>query len=194
MKNCTNHFLKRWVERIVGITTEREINEYINKNRSMIIEHANKTFEFAEYIYTGQIGDNVTRNYHIKDDLVLITNTTDDALITVYKVDLGFTDELNTTVRKGLIKEIKKLTEEKENIEARMQEDIKNKEHEVSSIREHIKILHEQIKNLEKEEAFKNEEIKQMKKKSLNTNLDLKRYTLTLVNSREYKEDLQNMK
>lgn len=194
MKNCTSHFYQRWTERIVEITTDREMKEYISKNKEMISEHANKTFEFAERIYTGQIGDNVTRNYHIKDDIVFITNTTDDAFVTVYKVDLGFTEELNSTVRKGLIEEIHRLSEEKDDIEIHMLEEIESKEFEIISTEEQIKILQEQMDNLKKSKTFKEEEVKQMKKESLNVGLELKKYALMLVNSKEYKNDLLSMK
>lgn len=194
MKNCTNHFLKRWVERVVGITTEREVLSYIGKNKDTIVEHANKTFDLSELIYSGQIGDNITRNYYIKDDLVFVTNTTNDALVTIYKVDLGFTNELNTIVRKGLIDEIRKLTKEKEEIELHILEDIENKEHEVSMLKDKISIMTEQIDNLKKEKEFKKEEIKQLKKNSLNIGLDIKKHSLTLVNSRDYKEDILNIK
>jgi len=194
MVNCTNHFLKRWVERIVGITTNQEANEYINKNRDTIIEHANKTLNYAEHIYTGQINDNITRNYHIKDDIVLITNTTNDALITTYKVDLGFTEELNSVVRKGLIEEVRKLSDEKENIDLQALNDIEDKKYEISSLEDRISILQEQVDNLKMEKAFKENEVRQMNKKSLNTELELKKHVLTLVNSKEYREDLQKMK
>lgn len=194
MKNCTNHFNQRWVERIVEITTEREMNEYISSNRDMIKEHANKTFEFAEHIYTGQIGDNITRNYHIKDDIVFVTNTTNDALITVYKVDLGFTEELNATVRRGLIEEIHRLADEKDEIEFKMLEEVEQKEFEIEAMDEQIKIMQEQIDNLKKSKEFKEQEVKQVKKDSINVGLELKRYALMLVNSKEYKEDILNMK
>lgn len=194
MKNCTNHFYQRWTERIVEITTEREMKEYISKNKDMINEHANKTFEFAEHIYTGQIGDNITRNYHIKDDIVFVTNTTDDAFVTVYKVDLGFPEELNATVRKGLIEEIHKLQEEKEEVEFRMLEEVEQKEFEIESMDEQIKIMQEQIDNLKKSKEFKEQEVKQIKKDSINVGLELKRYALMLINSKEYKQDILNMK
>lgn len=194
MKNCTNHFNQRWTERIVGITTEREMKEYISSNKEMIAEHANKTFEFAEHIYKGQIGDNITRNYHIKGDIVFVTNTTDDAFVTVYKVDLGFPEELNTTVRKGLIEEIHKLQEEKDEVEFKMLEEVEQKEFEIESMDEQIKILREQIDNLKKARDFKEQEVKQIKKDSINVGLELKRYALMLVNSKEYKEDLVSMK
>jgi hypothetical protein len=194
MKNSTKHFLKRWVERVIGITTEKERDEYISTNKEMIEEHANKTFKFAQFLYKGQIGDNVTRNYHIKDNLIFVTNTTDDAFITIYEVDLGFTDELNATVRKGLVEEIKKLTTEKEEIEFKIELEVEEIYHKADSIEEQIKIMKEQVANMEKERDFYKQEAKAMKSKSLNTGLDLRRYTLMLVNSKEYKKDLTTMK
>jgi len=194
MRNCTKHFIERWVERIVGIKTEKEARDYISENRDMIAEHANKTFEYAQFIYKGQIGDNITRNYHIKDDLVFVTNTTDDAFITIYKVDLGFTPELNATVRKGLIEEIQKLRVEKEEVEFQILMEVEDKEFQVESMEDNIKILEEQLANLKKQRDFAQEEVKSIKSKSLNVGLDLRKYTLMLVNSKEYKKDLTTMK
>jgi hypothetical protein len=194
MKNCTKHFLERWTERIVGVTTEKERNDYIVNNRQMISDHANKTFEYAEFIYTGQIGDNLVRNYYIEDDIIYVTNTTNDAFITVYKVDLGFTPELNITVRKGLIDEIKKLTSEKEDIELQVLMEIDDKKHKAEIISEEIKLMEMQVANLRKQKAFVDEEVKNLNSKSLNTGLELKRYTMMLVNSKEYKEDLRSTK
>jgi len=160
----------------------------------MISEHANKTFEFAEFIYKGQIGDNITRNYYIKDDIVFVANTTNDALITVYKVDLGFTEELNATVRRGLIQEIEKLSQEKEEIEFQMLVEVEEKEHQAQSLDESIKIMEEQLLNLKKQKEFVEQEVKNIKSKSLNVVLELKRYALMLVNSKEYKKDIQTLK
>src|SRR5690625_5774594 len=168
MVNCTNHFLKRWVERIVGITTNREVNEYINKNRDTIIEHANKTLNYAEHIYTGQINDNITRNYHIKDDIVLITNTTNDALITTYKVDLGFTEELNSVVRKGLIEEVRKLSDEKESIDLQALNDIEDKKYEISSLEDRISILQEQGDTRRTDTASREDEVRDLNQQYMN--------------------------
>jgi hypothetical protein len=194
MKNCTKHFIERWVERIVGITTDKEAKDYISSNREQIIEHANTTFEYAQFIYKGQLGDNITRNYHIKDDIVFITNTTDDALITTYKVDLGFTDELNSTVRRGLLEEIAKLNEENNEIKAQIELELEDKNFQVENLNDNIKILEEQLNNLKKQKEFAVSEINNIQKKSLNTGLELKKYTMMLVNSKDYKKDLTTMK
>lgn len=194
MKNCTKHFLERWTERIVGITTEKEMKDYINQNKDMIVEHANTTFEYAEFIYKGQIGDNVTRNYHIKDDLIFVTNTTDDAFITIYKVDLGFTKEINASVRKGLVQEIQKLTEEKYEADCAIIEEVEAKKQQVSLLDDQITVMEEQLKNMKKQRDFMKEEIKNTNSKSLNIGLEIRKFTLMLVNSKDYKNDLMSMK
>lgn len=189
--NITKHFLERYVERIVEID---EVKSYIAMNKDMLEEHILKTFEHSEKIYRGQIGDNITRNYYIKDDIVMISNTTDDALITVYKVDLGFTDELNKTVRQGLIEEIRSLTQSKEAIDGIVYVSVDKINNEIDNIDEEIKLLNKKIEILKSEKEFKKEEINQHKSKSLNAGLDIKKYTLMLVNSKDYKKDLTELK
>lgn len=190
MKNCTNHFVERWTERIVGITTEREKKDYITNNRAMIINHANTTIEHAEFIYTGAIGNNKIMNYFIKDDIIFVTNTTNDALITVYKINLGFTPELNVTVRKGLMEEIKRLTglHEEEELKAMMEADKKYEE--ADNIEGQIVIMREQLSLMEKQRDFIKQEAKMLKTNSQNTGLELKKFTAMLINSKEYREDL----
>lgn len=193
-KNATKHFKERWAERIIGITDEKTMREYVTSNQNIITEHANTSFEYATFLFKGQIGDNLTRNYHIKDDMVFVTNTTDDAFITIYKVDLGFTDAINTQVRKGLIEEIKRLEAEKEDIELKVLFELENKQHQAEHLDAAIELAELQLVNMKRERDFVKEEVKHMKSKSLNTGLELKKYVLMLVNSKEYKKDLTNMK
>lgn len=189
MMNCTNHFMERWTERIQEIKDEKEKRDYIAKNREMIVQHANTTFENATFLWKGQIGDNTTKNYYIKDNAIFVTNTTDDALITVYKVDLGFTEELNTTVRRGLVEKIQELQKEKEEIEIESLYEVDSKKSEASSVEDQIKVMEEQLANYRRRKQFLEEEVKFIQNKSLDTGLELKRFTMMLVNSQAHKED-----
>jgi hypothetical protein len=193
MKNCTKHFLERWTERIVGIKTDKERNDYITSNRQMIIDHANTTFEHADFIYTGQIGNNTVKNFYIKDDIIFVANTSNDALITVYKIDLGFTPELNVTVRRGLLEEIRRLTAEHEEIELQAMLEVDKKYEEADKMEDQIKIMKEQLLLMEKQRDFVKQEANMLKSRSLNTGLELKKFTTMLVNSKEYKDDLRNI-
>lgn len=193
MKNCTKHALERWTERVVEITTEKERDAYIRQNEQKLKENMNTTLEYAEFIYKGQIGDNITRNYYIKDNIVFVLNTQNDAIITVYKVDFGFTPEINLQVSKGLIKEIRKLVEEKEKIDFEVLEEHEKIKHEIHLLEQQEAILMQQLKITKERKKFVEEEEKSITSQSQIVELDIKRHTNNLVNSKEYKEDLKTL-
>jgi len=192
MINCTKHSIERWVERIVGIKDIRERNEYITLNADKVKDHINKTLEYAEFIYKGQIGDNITRNYYIHNDIVFVLNTTNDAVVTVYRVDFGFPAELNLQVAKGLLNEIRKLAAEKEEADRAVTEELDKLKHESESLAQQEAILKEQLKVIQDKKKSVDESIKSIDSKSKIIELDIKRFTSQLVNSKEYKEDIRN--
>jgi hypothetical protein len=193
MKNLTKHFYQRWAERILEITDKETRQKYINENLEQIKEHANKTFEYAEFIFRGQIGDNITRNYYVKDDIVFVMNTTADATVTVYKTDFGFPSEINSQVRKGLIETIKKLTLELEEVEFGILEEVESEQERIRKMEDVIKLEELKIKNMKDELKFKKEALKQTKKKDSNLRIEIEKYTGMIVNSKEYREDLKNI-
>lgn len=193
MKNCTKHSIERWVERIVGIKTISERDEYIRSNNEQIKEHMNKTLDFSEFIYKGQIGDNITRNYYIQNDIIFCLNTTNDAIITVYKINFGFTPEINLQVSKGLLEEVRRLVEEKEKLDFEVLEELDRMKHESDLLLEQEKILQEQMKVLQEKRKSVDESIKNIDSKSKIVDLEIKRHTNNLVNSKEYKDDLKTM-
>ncbi len=191
MKNCTKHSIERWVERIVGIITERERDDYIRDNREQIKEHMNKTFEFSDFIYKGKVGDNTERNFYIKDDIIFVLNVTDDAIITVYKVDFNFTKELNLNVAKGLLKEITKLLEEKEMKDSETYSHVEVLIEDNKKIEEQIKILEMQLKILKDNKKANDEYIKNYNSNTKYIDLEIQKYVNNLVNSKEYREDIK---
>lgn len=191
MLNLTKHFTQRWVERVVGIKDEKERNEYMSRNQEQIKEHANRTFHHATYLWSGQLGDNVTRHYYIEDDIIILTNTTNDAFITTYRIDFGFPAEANAAVRKSLIQEIRKYTAQKEEVEFRLLEETEAKHNELMKVSEQIKIVKDQLKSLEQHEQHVKQELKTINIKSTALDLEIKKNTNLLLNSKEYREDLQ---
>lgn len=193
MKNCTKHSVERWVERIVEITTKKERDDYIKENGEIIKEHMNKTLEFAEFIYKGQIGDNVTRHYYIHNNIVFVLNTTDDAIITVYKVDFNFTPEINLQVAKGLIKEIHKLVAEKEELDFKVLEEAEKMQNESEALSIQIQLAQEQLKIMQEKKKSLDEASKLLNSESKIVELEIQKHTNHLVNSKEYREDLKVM-
>lgn len=191
MKNCTKHSVERWVERILGIKTIKERDEYIRDNLEQIKEHMNKTFDYSEFIYKGQIGDNITRNFYIKDDIILVLNTQDDAIITVYKVDFNFTPEINLQVAKELLKVVHKLTKEKEELEFKLLLEVESHQEKSDNLKEQIKIAEEQLKAMKEQKQSIDEYIKSTTNATKITELELRKHLNNLVNSKEYREDIK---
>lgn len=191
--NVTKHALQRWSERILKIDS-KELNLYINSNRETLIDNINETFSYSEFIYKGQLGkDNITRHYYIQNDIVFITNTENNAIITVYKVDLGFTDELNSQVRKGLIEEVRKLQLQKDELDFVSLSESELKKHEVITIDDQIHILEKQIAELKAQKQIVNNELKMINSKSSYVTQELSKFVLMLVNSIDYKNDIQTI-
>jgi len=193
MKNCTSHSIKRWVERVVGITDIKQRDEYIRENSEQIKQHMNKTFEYAEYVYKGQIGDNITRNYYVHNDIVFCLNTTDDAIITIYKINFGFTAEINLQISKGLIKEVRRLLEEQGKIDEEVIAEIDRKKEEEAQMAEQEELIKAQLKIVQERRKALSDEIKTIDSRSKILDFDIKRNVSQLVNSKDYRDDIKNL-
>jgi hypothetical protein len=199
--NITKHFAERWAERVLEIgkdyssnaEKQKAIKDYAAQNFERIKEHANETFRYATYIWQGQLYDNVTRSYYIQEDIIIVTNTQADAMITNYKVDFGFPGIGNTQARKSLIEEIQNLTKQKEEFDFNVLVDLESKGTQADRLEEQIKILKEQLQNAEAHRVFLKEEMKNIGRHSNHLDLEIKKYTNMLVNSKEYREDLKSL-
>lgn len=191
--NITKHAKRRYVERILGITTRNEVLEYVAKNSERIEEYVKTLYEYADFIWKGQIGDNITRNYFLKDDIIIVTDTQNTAIITLYKVDYGFPEKTNLKIAKDLKSEIARLTNKYNKEIEKSKNKIDRKELELQNTELEIKSLENQIKLLkEKQDLLKNE-IKCLKNNGQLINEEIKRNTILLVNSIDYKADLKEL-
>jgi hypothetical protein len=188
--NITKHARKRYTERIKGITTKDEVAYYMNNNEQIITESILKMFEHSTRTWRGQLGDNVTRNYYLASDIVLVTNTDDSAIVTLYKVDFGFPAETNHKVVNDLIEKIRVLEEYNEEELGKAMEDEKKLEFEVYHDNLELEILQKQIEDVKNRIKAKQEMIKVHKNKTSSIENEIKKYALMLCNSIDYKVDL----
>ncbi len=98
--NITKHFGLRYIERIKQIKDKNERKVYYTKNQEKITEDANKMLEMSEFVWMGQLGDNITRKFFINGNIILVADTDETALITLYKTDYGFPEKANRAVAK----------------------------------------------------------------------------------------------
>jgi hypothetical protein len=190
MLNASNHCLERYCERILGMSDKNEIKHYIVNNRERLVDEVNKMFEHTEFIYKGQLYDNTTKNYWYRGDYIMVTDTGNTTLVTLYKIDFGFPSATNRRVSMDLMDEVQRLTKKLEEEEFGLEEFIENKESQSKLLEEQIKSLEEQVKLLKEQKVFINEEVKNARRTSSATSQELKRNVLLLCNSLEYRKEI----
>lgn len=190
MINVKNHFFERYCERILLMEDKNEIKQYIVQNKDRLTKDCQAMFEHSEYIYSGQLWDNITRNYYIRDNIILVVDTTKTALITLFRCDFGFGDKSNKAIVDNLKEEIRNkqdvLSEEEEEIKTF----IENKEHDLSLIEKQMRLLDEQkLLMVQRRDMIKKEIDSQKMKKNI-IQKDIDKLALTLCSSMDYKKEL----
>jgi hypothetical protein len=104
--NLGMHILKRYCERVLGMTDEKEIKKYINDNRDEVTKNIMDIKDKSNHIFTGKIGDNIVRNFYITENICFVCGEKDDIPITMYKLQYGFSSEIDLKIVEGLYENI----------------------------------------------------------------------------------------
>ncbi len=186
--NIRNHFKERYVQRITGLTDKQEIKQYIVINDAQITEHINKIFEHAKFLYRGQVGkNNATCNFYIADNIILVADSHIN-LMTLYRVDFNFPEDINRQVAKGLLEEIEKLQELLEEANKDIDEFINRKTIEIENTDVELKALERQIEIKRSQKKVLEEEVKTKRGDVEYLNQEITKYANMLCNSLEYKK------
>jgi len=188
--NVRNHFLERYCERILNMEDKNEIKQYIVQNRDRLISECLKMFEHAEYIYSGQLWDNVTRNYYIRDNIILVTDTNNSALITLFRCDFGFPEKTNRSIVQDLKDEIRVKQDELKNVEDEISIFIEQKQYELDVIEKQLNIIEDQKKLLEQKRDLIKSEMNSERSKKFIIMKEIDKLALTLCSSMDYKKEL----
>ena len=190
--NITAHARERYVERIKGITTKREIRQYIAENLEIIDEHINKLFKHSTEVFEGQIGgDKTTKKFFLNGDICLVVHN--DVIITIYILNYAFPDKLKKTIIDGLVEEITKLqseiNEESEKVNNR-REEIKLS---IDNLKSEIEVLQAQIEHKESQIRGYEHELTTLNKEIVIKNKILQTYAEQLLKTSEYKKELYDV-
>lgn len=184
------HVLERYCERVLKIP-KSDISAYITQNRDRLTADVLKIFKFSKFIYKGQLGkDNITMNYYIQGEIILVVTTDNKTMITMYKVDLGYPKELNTQVRKGLTQEIYKLRDEKDDLETKALTEHESLQEKSLAIDNQMALLKAQMDELRVQKDAINAQIKATYSRTTYIDKDIQRYVMMLINSLDYKRDI----
>lgn len=104
-KNITvsYHCKLRWLQRQRDIDQD-SLASYLTLNDSKITSDIRDSFSHADKVYRGQINDNRTVSYYLRQDNVFIFDEETNTIITYYKVNYGMPYDLDNQLRVGLVK------------------------------------------------------------------------------------------
>lgn len=185
----SKHARERFVERILGVPKE-EVKSYLAKNESIVDEHILEMYTYAEKIWSGQLFGNITRNYYLRDDIVIVVDTNDQCIVTVFHVDFGLTRDGNRRLVKVLLEEKEQIERDLEKVNQSIQEEIAVRTVELEQVESEISLLKNRLEGL----TMKRDAIKMMiegadaKKHELNDRMDS--IMKMICSSIEFKKDI----
>ncbi|PDZ55752.1 hypothetical protein CON15_19625 [Bacillus cereus] len=189
--NITKHFGLRYIERIKQIKDKNERKVYYTKNQEKITEDANKMLEMSEFVWMGQLGDNITRKFFINGNIILVADTDETALITLYKTDYGFPEKANRAVAKELLEKLYELKIDLEQAKEEAEEQVDKVELEIENIDAELKSLRSQVNLLEVKKKAKAEERKGIMSMTKFVKEEVDKTAKLLCNSIEYRADVK---
>lgn len=186
--NITKHFYERYIERVKGISNPQEVTAYRLTNLDALTRDINKMAGKLVPLYTGQIGDHVTRKFFTVQNYMVVTDSDETAMITIYRIDLGFSVTVDQEIEKLMLKEIGqqrgKVSQEVDNHQDKMNtlkksiEDLKERHHD----------LEEALKANEAERQAQENLLKTSSSELIQTRNELKRLVTRLVNPLYYQD------
>jgi len=106
----TEHIMKRYAERIAGLTDQGDILEYVVQNKQKIESDLLKMLEFATCVYEGQGKTSEKVCVYVSGSWMFIIAAKDHTVITLFKKDLGIDDErFNKSYMARVVAKLEKL-------------------------------------------------------------------------------------
>lgn len=191
--NITRHAKIRYCERIAQVP-EAELKQYLVQNDERICNEIAKLFEHAVLLWKGQLFDNTTKHYYIRDDIVLVTDTNDTSIVTVFRVDFGFPPDVNRQTLKALLAEKRKVEERAEKVAAKLQKRTEPIQNELAGVEEQIASLRAQLELLEQRKAALTSELNTSNYEVQMLRHEAERIAKMICNAVEFKKDLLEWK
>lgn len=95
----SGHARQRYAQRISGKETNAEINSFAEMNKDKIKTDLNKMIQYGEIIYSGRQsqkdGKGQVVDVYLNDCWVVLVDSKERLVITVYKIDLSLGDDFN---------------------------------------------------------------------------------------------------
>ena len=172
------HAARRWVQRVVGIKSESQAEDYRRSNSADVTKSVLESFNRAEVLWVGLDG---CEYYFDQDNIIYVYN--DNTIITLYEAEFGFDKSINRMIALSQIGIIQKMVDDlriaEENCENTLRDiqaefqyvvdEIKEKEAELEKLKARKNVLsscrEETMKSVELSKARFNSEFNKLFKK-----------------------------
>ena len=165
--NITKHCLQRYLERFKGIN-KQDFEAIFQNEKELYATELNKMIDNATMIYTGTFNENnQITNYWIADNIIIVTDTANTKIITLYRIEFGFNRDIDKTILSNLrqqlenadikyIKAMEEVQERKDKLDSDsiiIKEQIKSLEEQLESMKSGLKGIEEYKKTITTEEV-----------------------------------------
>ena len=149
----STHAKNRYAERLLTKDDDNEIQRFIVENEEKIKTDINKMIEYGERIFTGKQsqkdGKGKVLDVYIKDTWVILVDSQNSVVVTIYKIDLGLGDDFNTEYVKKYIEKIHEVQTEFSSVQMQVLEESNMYRQMIDEAQTQIKEYKGFIKNLE---------------------------------------------
>lgn len=123
----STHCKQRYAERIMGRDIKSDVHRYITDNEEKMQIDVNKMITYGELIFTGRQsqkdGKGKVVDVYLKDSWVVLVDSRDNVVITLYKIDLGLDEEFNKVYIEKMMDKLQHDKENLENVRVKVEED-----------------------------------------------------------------------
>ena len=186
----SQHAKSRWVERMNGITDDREIKRYLVSNSDKVTKDILTSFDNANFVFRGQLGKNhTTSDYYLLDGLVFVEER--GTIITLFKVNFGLPyDDLNEEVQRALMVSLQRATKEQQEVKSKVGVAKKNLKADVAQVNAQLNLHRNQVDLLTKQKNELDRQVKLADDKIIMANNQVELLASKLLYSRDlYTED-----
>jgi len=150
----SKHAIERYIERTMG-KTGADLKLFIVQNEDRIIEQIQKLFDSATLLYEGRLKDHgYAQSFLNKNGWVLVYDSKNDTIITIYKVDCGLDNEFNQMYVDKYRDKILTMLEELDNKNKSLKKDQEEMSEKISCNEQIISQFEQQINLLKKENTL----------------------------------------
>lgn len=145
----TNHVKERYAERIIGKDTKSDIAVFIAQNEDKIYNDISNMIKYGELIFEGTQVDSKNVKVYRKDTWMVILDSKTNAVITLYKIELGAGPELDKLYVEKMLEKLIECQEEEKKAQEEVENDTKDYKTIISDMEIQIAEYRKAIKEME---------------------------------------------